>query len=150
MVPFFSVIFFPVPSLRPTPNILSFSDNSFQPFKSPLPSRKHKKNHFTPKSLTVHRMKDPALFERLSSLYFLSASSHFVNRSWLRAIFSQSSKPRSRCRRLLSPNLIHDVTPLHLSQMDHFNFLLFSSIAISNDLASTTNQALPPLISKGD
>ena len=80
---------------------------------------------------------------RSESLYFIPPSSQA--RGQLLLPLQQVSTLANKLLRLASPNLIQEVSPLHLSQMHPLNFPSTSSIKSSKDLDSTTNHLLPPL-----
>ena len=58
----------------------------------------------------------PALFERHSNLYFLPLSSQTRDQLLSSPPLQQVSTPANKLLRLASPNLIQEVSPLHLSQ----------------------------------
>ena len=128
-----------------TPRPLNLTANEFQPKDCPFPSGKIMLYFFYSISQTEQRMNLSASFKRRSNLYFLFPSSQPIAQSWLLTSPQQASTPSNKHRKLASPNLIQEETPLLLSQMQTFSFPPNSSTKISKDLDSTTKQLLPPL-----
>ena len=128
------------PPYGSTPRPLNFSARVFQPPSSPFPSGTIMQNLFNSKARTEQRRNLPASFEHRSSLYFLPLSSQARAPFLSPLSLQQSLTPPNKQRKLASPNLIQDVTPLHLSQMQPLNFPPSTSARSSKDLASAANQ----------
>ena len=112
------------PPVGTTPTPLNFSAKIFQPPNNPFPSGKIRQKRFASISQTKQRINLPTSFERRSKLYFLPSSSQTRDQLLSSLPLQQVSTPANKQLRLASPNLIQEVSPLHLSQMHLSTFLL--------------------------